>query len=175
MSDQMAGFHNRINRIKDPRNTYYVDGETGAFVPKRVSRKQIKDVARRRNEKATFNGTMMAIVWGALALMASRWVRWNQLGIEETGTLADTLLMVDAGMAIVAVFIFGGMIGQKTLVHMMAQTAGVAVMVVAMHNLVWIAPEQFAQVYGAEYVAQVQSATLPMSINLRGDIIPIPL
>lgn len=175
MSDQMAGFNARIKRINDPRNTYYIDGETGTFVPKRVSRKQIKDVAKKRNEKATFNGVMMALVLGALALMGARWVRWTQLGIGETGTVADTLMLVDFGIAAIAVFFLGGMIGQKTLSHMTAQVAGIGVMMIAMHNLVWLAPDQFAQVYGADYVAQVQAATAPMTIALRGEIIAIPL
>ncbi len=175
MTDQMAGFNSRIKRIKDPKNTYYVDGETGTFIPKRVNKQQIKQAVKKRNEKATFGGLMMCILLGAAMLMAARYVRFTYLGIEEGGPAADTLMMIDFGMAAMAMFILGGMIGQKTLKHMTAQVMGIGAMMVLMHNLVWLAPAEFAQVYGQDYVNQVQATTAPTSIYLRGETILIPL
>ncbi len=175
MTDQMAGFNTRIKRIKDPKNTYYVDGETGTFIPKRVNKQQIKQAVKKRQEKATFGGMVMGLFLGALMLMAARYVRFTYLGIEEGGPAADTLMMIDFGMAAMAIFILGGMIGQKTLKHMVAQVAGIALMLVTMHNLIWLAPAEFAQVYGQDYVNQVQATTAPTSLYLRGETILIPL
>ncbi|MEY1555282.1 hypothetical protein AB3Y40_06565 [Yoonia sp. R2331] len=175
MSDQMAGFHTRIKRIKDPKNTYYVDGETGTFIPKRVNKQQIKQAAKKRNEKATFGGLVMALILGAVMLMGARFVRWTYLGIDEAGTTADTLMLIDFGMAAMAIFILGGMIGQKSLAHMTAQVAGIACMLVTMHNLIWLAPAEFAQVFGQDYVNQVQATTAPTSLYVRGETILIPL
>ncbi len=175
MSDQLSGFHTRIKRIKDPKNTYYVDGETGTFIPKRVNKQQIKQAVKKRQEKATFGGAVLAMLLGALALMVARYVRWNYLAIDEGSTAADTLMMMDFGMAAIAIFLLGGVIGQKSLTHMVAQVAGIAVMLVTMHNLIWLLPEEFAQVYGQDYVNQVQAVTAPQSIYLRGETIVIPL
>ena len=175
MTDQMAGFNSRIKRIKDPRNTYYVDGETGTFIPKRVNKQQIKKAVKKRQEKATFGGVIMSVVLGAAMLMAARYVRFTYLGIEEGGPAADTLIMIDFGIAAIAMFMLGGMIGQKTLKHMLAQVTGIALMIVTMHNLIWLAPAEFAQVYGQEYVNQVQATTAPTSLYVRGETILIPL
>ncbi len=175
MTDQMAGFNSRIKRIKDPKNTYYVDGETGTFIPKRVNKQQIKQAVKKRTEKATFGGLVMCVLLGAVMLMAARYVRWTYLGIDEAGSAADTLMMIDFGMAAMAMFLLGGVIGQKTLKHMVAQVAGIGIMMVLMHNLIWLAPAEFAQVYGQDYVNQVQATTAPTSIYLRGETILIPL
>ena len=175
MSDQMLGFNDRIKKIKDPRNTFYVDPETGTFIPKRVSRKSIKKAAAKRIEKATFGGIMMCLVMGAAALVAARWVRWEYLAIEETASTADTLMMIDFGMAAMAVFLIGGVIGQKTFKHMLALTAGIAFALMTMHNLVWWMPDEMATVFGQGYVDQVRSLTEPSSIYLRGESIPVPL
>lgn len=175
MTDQMAGFNSRIKKIKDPRNTFYVDPETGTFVPKRVSKKSINQAVARRQQKATFGGMMMGLFLGMIALVGARWVRINQLALEETGPSSDSILMIDFGIAAVAIFLLGGMIGQKTFKHMVAQVAGIAFAIVTMHNLVWLMPEEFGQVFGQAYVDQVRATTEPNSIYLRGESIPIPL
>lgn len=175
MTDQLIGFNDRIKKIKDPRNTYYVDPETKALVPKRVSRKSINQAAARRREKATFGGIMTSLLLGVVALMAARLVRWQVLGIQDGGSAADTLLLIDLGLAALIVFLVGGMIGQKTAKHMIAQTAGIGLALMSMHNLVWLMPNQFGQVYGQAYVDQVRATTEPNSIYLRGESIAVPL
>ena len=57
---------------------------------------------------------------------------------------------------------------------MMAQVVGIAIMLVAMHNLVWMMPEEFAMLYGQGYVDQVLTTTAPTSIFIRGETILIP-
>ena len=106
MSD-MAGFQSRIKHIADPRNTYYVDPETGNFIPKRVSKQSIKMAVERRKLTATFGGVMTSILLGALAVMAARFVRWTYLAIDESGA-ADTLMFVDGGIAALVVFSSAG-------------------------------------------------------------------
>jgi hypothetical protein len=57
---------------------------------------------------------------------------------------------------------------------MMAQTAGIAAMAVAMHNLVWVYPAEFAQVYTQAYVDEVRSVTTPNSIYVGGETYLLP-
>lgn len=175
MTDQLSGFNSRIKKIKDPRNTFYVDPETGTFVPKHVSRKSIKQAAAKRRVKASFGGVMMCLLMGITALVAARWVRWEYLAIEEANSKADTLMMIDFGIAALATFVIGGMLGQKTIKHMLAQVAGIAFALVTMHNLVWMLPDQFSLVFGQAYVDQVRATTAPNSIYLGDESIPVPL
>ena len=107
--------------------------------------------------------------------MAARWVRFSYLSIEETRATADRLLLMDFGIAAIAIFVIGGMIGQKTLSHMAAQVCGIGVMMVLMHNLIWMLPAEFAQVYGQGYVEQVQSLTAPQSLYVGGEVFAITL
>ena len=50
----------------------------------------------------------------------------------------------------------------------MAQTVGLAAMIVCMHNFVWEYPALFEQLFSSEWVATVQSETQPASIYFRG-------
>ena len=176
MSDQMAGFNARVKRIKDPRNTYYIDPETGTFVPKRVTRTQVKQAVEKQKARVTspsFFGFFGALFLGAVALMGAVYLRWNVLGMTDGATEAN-LLIVDFGLAAVAMFVLGSMLNQKSLLHMLAHSMGIGAMLVTMHNLVWMFPAEFGQVYSDAYVQQVQSTTAPQSIYLGTQSIAIP-
>lgn len=177
MSDQMAGFNARIKRIQDPRNTYYVDPETGSFVPKRVSKKDIRSaVAKHKVDiSPTFFGLIGAVLIGALAVVGARYLRYAYLEIPSGTASVDTLMTIDFGLAAMATFLLGGVINQKSFRHMLAHGTGIVLMIVSMHNLVWQFPDQFGQVFSPAYVAEVQASTAPQTIWFRGEVIPIPL
>ncbi|MEJ6398169.1 hypothetical protein [Yoonia sp. 208BN28-4] len=158
---QMESFNQRIKRINNPRNTHYVDAETGMKIPKRLS----KDMIAKASSKPSAIALLMALVVGTLGLMAARLARYTVLEMPETN---DTTLMVELAIAGIVAFIVGAMINQKTMPHMIAHIAGAAFMAVAMHNLVWMFPAEFAAYYSPDYVSHVQSNTAPMSLYLRG-------
>lgn len=172
MEQQLATFNERIKRIEDPRNTYYRDTNAGINIPKRVS----KAVILRKGEavKPGLSGLLMALVIGVFCVAAARYGRFNLAGIAEAGSSPQVIMLMDFGVAAIIALIIGGLINQKSLRHMMAQTAGIAVMAVAMHNLVWQYPAEFAQVFTQAYVDEVRSVTSPNSIYLGGETFVLP-
>jgi len=172
MEHQLSVFNERIKRIQDPHNTYYRDPEAGINIPKRLN----KAVVLQQGEavKPGFIGLVAAILLGVICLAAARYGRFNLAGIAEEGASASVIMLMDFGIAAVIAFIIGGLIKQKSLRHMMAQTAGIAAMAVAMHNLVWVYPAEFAQVYTQAYVDEVRSVTTPNSIYVGGETYLLP-
>lgn len=163
----MAYFKTRINRIKSPTNTYYLDPETGIHIPRRLSIGQIKD--HNLGGKPGMIVLMISALIGTIGLIAARYVRFVYAEIPELGTDAQTLLMMDFGLAAVLSFVIGGMIGHKSTRHMMAQTLGIGLMMVAMHNLVWMFPTEVARVFPQDYIEQVRATTKPQSIYVVGE------
>lgn len=173
MSDQLSTFNARVKRIKDPRNDSYMDPELGIRIPKRLSRKVIKTQNTHNAPKAGRMSVILTVLLGAFCLMAARYVRFNFADIPDAGTAARTLMIMDFAIAAVMVFILGGLVKHKTISHMVAQIAGIAAMLVAMHNLVWLFPAEFAQVYSQAYVDQVVAMTEPLSLFVDGQTITI--
>jgi hypothetical protein len=163
-NDQQAAFNTRVARIRDPRNTHYKDLETGMNVPKRVSKLTVLN--NRKVAPPSVFALMMAIALGAICLVAARFLRFSVLDMPQ---INDTTMAVELALAAILAFVLGGMLGQKTTRHMVAQVAGAAFMAIAMHNLVWMAPDIFGQYYSQDYVNQVQSQTVPASLFLRGE------
>lgn len=172
MEHQLSVFQERIKRIEDPKNTYYRDREAGINIPKRVN----KAVVLRKGEAAKpgLMGVLLAVVIGVICLAAARYGRFNLAGIAEAGSSAQVVMLMDVGIAAVIAFVVGGIIKMKSMRHMMAQVAGAAVMAVAMHNLVWEFPAEFAQVYTQAYVDEVRSVTTPNSIYVGGETYLLP-
>lgn len=173
MSQQLDIFNQRIKRIEDPRNIYYRDPETGINVPKRVSKAAVLGLTN--GAKPGFFGILLSIALGLICLAAARYGRFNFAEISETAASAHIVMLMDFGIAAVLAFVIGGLIRQKTVRHMMSQTMGIAVMAVAMHNLVWMYPAEFAQVYSQAYVDEVRGSTVPNTLYLGGESIEIPV
>jgi len=152
MEEQLSVFNERIKRIEDPRNTYYQDAESGINIPKRVSR-----------------------VLGILCLAAARYVRFNIAGIADEPASSHIVMLMDFGVAAIITFILGGFLKQKSTRHMTAQVAGIAVMAFAMHNLVWMYPAEFAQVFTQAYVEEVQGTTTPNTLYIGGTTYDLPV
>jgi len=166
MTQQLSQFHARLGRINDPKNTYWSDPETGINVPRRLNKATI--VKNNFPVKQSMMSVLMSVVLGVICLMAARYVRFHFAAIPDTGTGAMTLTVMDCGIATFLALLVGGMVQLKTFRHVAGQMSGIAVMLVAMHNLVWIFPTEFAQVYSQAYVDQVISMTEPLSIYFNG-------
>ena len=176
MPVSQTSFQERIKSISNPKNSFYIDPETGTFIPKRVSKAQIRQAKARAKTIVRPPGPMGfigSLFLGAVCLMAARYARWHYLGIREGGAEADVLMAVDFGLAAMAVFFFGALVRHTSFRHMVAQAAGIGAMLVSMHNLIWAFPEEFAQVYSTDYVQEVRDLTAPQSIYLRGQTITL--
>ena len=166
--DQAAIFQARIKSINNPRNTYYVDPETGMRVPKRVGRDVI--AANGKVKPVTTSSMMMAMILGSLCLIVARYFQITFLDIQPSVPHA---LAYELGMAAAIAFTLGGFVRQKSLKHMICHLAGAAFAAMTMHNAVWLAPEEFALVFSQDFVDQIIAATDPMSLNLAGNIITL--
>ena len=172
MEDQASYFQARIRRINDPKNSSYLDPETGMRIPKRLSRQIIKtNNSARTEQRANLGSMLFSVILGCFALVAARYIRFELAGVADTGTDPATLAAMDAGLAAMIVFFVGGVLKHKTLRHMMAQVVGITAMMVTMHNLVWLFPAEFAQAFSQDYVEQVTAATAPLSIYFNGETI----
>ncbi len=171
MNHQQAYFKDRIARIEDPKNISYLDPETGMNIPRKMSVAQIK--AQSVVKSPGLLVLLLSCVLGAMALVAARYVRFVLAEIPEIGTAANTLVIMDFGIAALMAFVIGALIKHKSLRHMMAQATGIALMLVAMHNLVWMYPSEFAQVFPQAYVDQVIALTSPKSIYVAGETITL--
>ena len=165
-TEQLNQFQARLGRINDPRNTYWTDPETGINVPRRLSKAVILNNSL--PVKQSMMSVVMSVILGVICLMAARYIRFHFAAIPDFGTGAMTLTVVDCGIAAFLALMIGGIVKLKTLRHVFGQMSGIAVMLVAMHNLVWIFPTEFAQVYSQAYVDQVISMTEPQSLYFNG-------
>ena len=157
---QMDTFKSRIKRIENPRYTHYVDPENGMKVPRRVSRNEIRG-------KATSSGGIlfMAALLGALCLMVARYLRMEIINVQPY--FPDGLI-AEMSMACMAAVVIGGFVRMQSIRTTIAQFVGALVCAFTMHNVVWLAPDQFAAIFSQGYVDQILALTDPLSIYLNG-------
>lgn len=166
--EQTAIFQARVKSINNPRNTFYLDPETGMKIPKRVGRDRI--LANGKTPPVTVSRILMAMILGALCLIVARYLQIAFLDIKPS---VPNALIFELGMAGVMAFTIGGIVRQKSFKHMVGHMAGAALAAMTMHNAVWLAPDQFAMVFSQDFVDQILAATDPMSLNIAGTSITI--
>lgn len=156
-------FNARVKRIKNPRNNSYYDPDLGMHVPKRVTRDKIK-----KNEEPSLMGTMIvSMIIGALALMFAQIVRIRYFGLTDQ---SDVVFYVEIFVTFWAMILLAALMNRRTISERIAQIAGVAVMMVAGHNLIWRWPDQMAVIYTDAHVEQVMEQTTQHSVVYRGTV-----
>lgn len=126
----------------------------------------------RRVKVAAATGIMtipVALVCGGIAWIGAHWLRVSVLQPET----ADRALAADVIGALVLMMLLWftfGLSGRKALV---AQTAGVVLMAVSMHNFVHLWPEAFSPLFPGEWMASVLQGTEPMTIALASAAVSI--
>lgn len=170
MQQQQEQFHARIARIKDPRNTAWKDPETGLVVPKHIRAGKAAKPAPKRGIIGTPVSLVLALFCGALAVLVSRYVRFQLLGGEPGEMSPDIALGLDVMMGLAAAFIFRELFRLQGKLQTMAQLAGIILMIGAMHNLVWIFPDAFASIFSPDWVVTVRDGTQPNSLVFRGQV-----
>ena len=157
-------FNRRLKNIKNPRNKSYYDPELGMEIPKRVGHKK---KVRMRDEPTVLSIFIVSMLFGAVALMCGQVLRIRYFGLTESSSVATFLELF---VAFWAVMLIAAMTNKRTVTERIAQLTGVAVMMVAGHNLIWRWPEQMAYIYTEAHVEQVLEATTQHSIVYRGSV-----
>lgn len=157
-------FNARIGRIRNPRNTSYYDQDLGMHIPKRVSRDKIKKAAKKESFLGAF---IVSMIFGALGLMIAEVLRVRYFGLTGPGNVG---LFLELLMAFWCVVLISAMTNRRSVMARIAQVAGVVVMMLAGHNLIWRWPEQMAVIYTPAYVEQVMATTTQHSIVYRGTV-----
>lgn len=111
-----------------------------------------------------------AVFVGVIAVFVSRFIRYHLAGGSLAGSQesADLVMMIDGIIAVGAGFALKELfkISDKSL--QLAQTVGVFMMIVLMHNLVHMVPGLFGMIFSPEWVQDVLTTTEPKSILFRG-------
>jgi hypothetical protein len=157
-------FNARIKQIQNPRNNSYFDPDLGMHVPKRVKRERVK---RTVDEESLVGMLLVSMILGAIGLMFAQIVRIRYFGLLETSTI---VLFLELAMTFWAVILLTALTNKRTIAERLAQIAGVAVMMVAGHNLIWRWPDQMAMIYTSAYVEQILEDTTQHSIVYRGSV-----
>ena len=159
-------FHARVKRIKNPRNKSYYDPDLGMHIPKRVSRDKIKKPVVHDDE--SFLGKfIVAMVIGAVAFMIAQIIRIRVFGLNLDG---DVLMAVELFVAFWAMLVLSALLRKRGMFDRFGQIVGIALMLVAGHNLIWRWPEQMAYIYTPEHVEQIMDATTQHSVVYRGTV-----
>ena len=157
----MTNFQARIARINNPRFTHVVDPESGMKIPRRIGRDQVGNKAGKNSAGMLF----MAALLGAICLMFARYLRMEIINVEPyfpNGMIAELAL------GCMAAIVIGGFMRMQNLRLVSLQVVGAVVCAVTMHNAVWVAPDQFAQIFSQGYVNQILAQTEPLSIFVNG-------
>lgn len=109
-----------------------------------------------------------AALVGMLAVLISRYVRFQLLGGSLAGEDADITMMIDGAIAAVCSFALFGMMRFSGPEFKAAQSVGIAVMILGMHNLVHAAPTVFNLTFSKNWTDEVVAYTEPNSILFRG-------
>ncbi|WP_322888923.1 MULTISPECIES: hypothetical protein [unclassified Yoonia] len=157
-------FNARIKRIRNPRNDSYYDPELRMHIPKHISREKIRK-ASKAEEPSYLSAVLVSMIIGAMALAIGQWVRVQYFGLLEANV---TTLTLDLTAALWALLVLSVLLGHRGFMARMAQAAGIYLMLIAGHNLVWRWPEQMAWLYSPAYVDQVMATTVSQSVVING-------
>ncbi len=109
-----------------------------------------------------------AALVGMLAVLISRYVRFQLLGGSLAGEDADITMMIDGCIAAACSFALFGMMRFSGPEFKAAQSVGIAIVILCMHNLVHAMPSVFKVAFSQEWTENVVAYTEPNSILFRG-------
>lgn len=111
---------------------------------------------------------VLVFLFGMAAVFIARYTRFHMMGGSLAGDDPDLAMILDFAMAGAVTFVITSLLDTKGSEFTMAKTAGIAVMITAMHNFVHAQPTVFGKVFSPEWVEEVVYATEPNSVLFRG-------
>ncbi|MEM6386528.1 MAG: hypothetical protein AAF718_09865 [Pseudomonadota bacterium] len=166
MSSPMGGtgpsrsFESRVNRVADARET---DGV----------RKEVSVLPDWKREVSRKLGIPIAMLFGAIAVLAVRIAQYHINGVALLSDAPDTTMAVEAGVVILLSVIVMLMMPATSAFAKLGYLVGVAICLVTMHNAVHIVPEAFSLAFSSEWSNQITAMTQPNSVLFRGESIPL--
>ena len=163
-------FNARIKRIRNPKNDFYYDPDLDMHIPKRVSRDKIKKTKKQQDE-SPIGPILVSMIIGALGLMAAQVLRIRYFQVSAPD---NVVFYLEIFVAFWAVLTLSALLNRRTIGARIAQVAGLAIMMVAGHNIIWRWPEQMAVIYTEAYVQEVLATTEQHSVVYRGEVFGLP-
>jgi hypothetical protein len=157
-------FNARVKRINNPRNNSYYDPDLKMHVPKRVTRDKIKTA---KTEDSIMGALIVSMIVGALGVLFAQVIRIRYFELSGAN---DVILFLELFLAFWAVITLSAMMRRRKVTERIAQIAGVALMMVAGHNLIWRWPDQMAIIYTPAHVEEVMQVTTQHSVVYRGTV-----
>ncbi len=154
-------FHDRLGRVAERRE------------PEEAARPQVNVLPDWRENVRTPMGFAIAVFTGIVAVVIVRLVRYHATGGDLVGGSPDLTMGIDllaAGMVSLLVF---SRFNYKGFPFVLAQMAGVVLMLTTMHNAVHSAPSLFNVAFSPAWTKNVVASTDPGSVLLRGQSIAI--
>ncbi|AZQ68859.1 hypothetical protein EF888_18025 [Silicimonas algicola] len=109
-----------------------------------------------------------AALVGMLAVVLSRYVRFQLLGGSLAGDDADIAMLMDGALAAGCSFMLFTVLRYGGAVHKAAQAFGIAAMILVMHNFVHWMPRAFDLTFSPKWTSEVIAMTEPNSLLFRG-------
>ncbi|KJZ20240.1 hypothetical protein [Loktanella sp. S4079] len=158
-------FQQRIKRINNPRNNSYYDPDMKMHVPKRLARPQPVKKASEGNQM--LSAALVAMVIGGAAMFCAQVVRVRYLGmVGGSPAISFTDLLVGLWIMLM----FSALMKRRGFLARLGQFAGLGLMMVVGHNLVWKWPEVMTSIFSPEHVAYVTSHTSVGSALIHGTV-----
>lgn len=109
-----------------------------------------------------------AILFGAFTVVAVRYGRLFWDGGALTGSGAGQAMLMDAGIALAVIIVLRLLLRARSRLMLAGQLVGVAAGVLAMHNLVHVAPQVWTAAFPPAWVDDILANTQPHSILIKG-------
>ncbi|MCG3266287.1 hypothetical protein [Yoonia sp. I 8.24] len=158
-------FNARIKRIKNPRNNSYYDPDLQMHIPKRVTRAKIEKPPSKSNE--AMSAFLVSMVIGSTAMFGAQVLRVRYFGLSGGNSVVT---FTDLLVGLWLVLILSALMQRRQLIGRLGQVAGLCVMMVTGHNLIWKWPDLMSKIYTPEYVAEIQATTKVQSIVIQGNV-----
>ena len=146
--------------------------EKGAAEPQEKSRRVTRAEAGLPSMSENIRYPLLfvwAAIVGMIAVFLSRYIRFHLTGGSLSGgENADMVMMIDGAIAAGTGFALKNLLSIEDKSLQFAQTVGVVIMVLAMHNLVHLAPKAFSVVFSPEWTQDVLETTEPKSLLFAG-------
>ena len=157
-------FRARVKRINNPRNKSYYDPDLGMNIPKRVTRRRVK---QNHDEEQFLGKFIVSALLGAIAVMFAEVMRIRYFALPEGN---NTGFYLELFITFWALLMLTALLDRRRATERFGQIVGIALMFTAGHNLIWRWPDQMAYIYTAEHVEEVMDTTTQHSIVVSGNV-----
>lgn len=110
----------------------------------------------------------IALILGAISLIVARLAIFRFGGLPEEFAKPDYELAAQAGMALGLVLLLAILFNMVRKRHLLASVAGIVLAMTAMHNLVHMAPGEWAKIFSPQWVSEIRATTEPNTLEFRG-------